>query len=131
MIVRDVFLDVVIDGDVFFGLGLSEVEDLLSKFKDDYIDLKPKEIRSIPNCFAYFSDDADNNRFMCKIYKTSFDKDRWIMLMKDDCEGYALYKNPSDDAYELAWYHSKLEEPLSESEEERIRTCYNPNNKIR
>lgn len=128
MIIRDcdVFLDVVIGDERFFSLCLSEVEDLLSEYKDKYDDLMAKQMVSIPDCFAYFTGDVDNNRFTCKIYKTSFGNDRWIMLMWDDYEGYALYKNPENSEYELAWYHSRLDEPLSESEEEKIRKCYNP-----
>lgn len=128
MIVRGccVFLDVVVGGECFVCLSLSEVEDLLSRYKYEYDDLVAKQMVTIPDCFAYFNGDVDNNRFTCKVYKTSFGNDRWIMLMWDDCEGYALYKNPSNDEYELAWYHSGLEKPLSEADEEKIRTCYNP-----
>jgi hypothetical protein len=48
--------------------------------------------------------------------------------MMDEIEGYALYENPKSHEYELAWYNSNLEEPLSEREEEKIRRCYNPHN---
>ena len=48
------------------------------------------------------------------------------MLMSDNFEGYALYENPENHEKELAWYHKKLEEPLTRSEEEKIRTCYTP-----
>lgn len=128
MIIDDnnVLIDIVLDNERFSNLNFFEVEKLLLKYKEHYNNLMPKEMTSIPNCFAYFSNDINNNEFICKIYKTSFDTDRWIMLMKDDYEGYALYKNPSNNKYEIAWYHSELEEPLDANEEEKIRTCYNP-----
>lgn len=128
LIVRDcdVFLDVVVGGVRFCSLRLCEVEDLLSGYKFEHDDLTPKQMLSIPDCFAYFSDDVDNNRFVCKVYKTSFGTDRWIMLMWDDCEGYALYENPESGEYELAWYYCGLEEPLSDAEEEKLRSCYCP-----
>ena len=108
MIFKDekIFIDICIDGKRFSNLSLKMVEELLSEYKN--IDLNYKEMRDIPNCFAYFNGDVDNNKFRCKIYKTSFGLDRWIMLMKDDCEGYALYENPETNEYELAWYHSDL-----------------------
>jgi hypothetical protein len=88
--------------------------------------MKPKEMHSIPNCYAYFNDDDENNKFVCKIYKTSTGTDRWIMLMYDENEGYALYQNPENNEYQLAWYHKKLEKPLTKKEEEKIRKCYSP-----
>lgn len=126
MIFKDenIFIDISIDGKHFSNLSLRKVEELLSKYKN--IDLESKEMSDIPNCFAYFSSDVENNEFSCKIYKTSFGLDRWIMLMKDDCEGYALYENPKSHEYELAWYHSELEEPLGEIEEKKLITCYIP-----
>ncbi len=120
----DIFLDIFIGNDKFSRLSLREVEERLSTYKN--IELKPKEMATIQNCYAYFCRDNDNNKFTCKIYKTSFGIDRWIMLMKDDYEGYALYENPESHEYELAWYHSKLEEPLSEDEEKKMITCYVP-----
>lgn len=126
---KNIFLDIVIDDEKFSKLTIRNVEELLEKFKYENNDLKPKEIVNIPNCFAYFSDDRENNKFTCKIYKTSTGTDRWIMLMKDENEGYALYENPASNEYELAWYHKKLEEPVSELEEEKIRTCYVPKRK--
>jgi hypothetical protein len=126
MIIKDenIFIDISVDGKIFSNLTLRQVEDLLSKYKN--IDLKSKKMSAIPNCYAYFSSDIDNNEFLCKIYKTSFGLDRWIMLMKDDYEGYALYENPESHEYELAWYHSELEEPLSETEEKKMINCYIP-----
>ncbi len=128
MIIRDdgVLLCVCVDGILHRGLRLVDVEALLSGYKNKYSDLDAKQMISIPDCFAYFSEDDDFNRFVCKVYKTSFGNDRWIMLMSDDCEGYALYENPESGGYELAWYHCRLDEPLSESEEEKVMTCYNP-----
>ena len=38
----------------------------------------------------------------------------------------ALYENPESHEYELAWYHSSLEEPLDENEEKKRITCYIP-----
>lgn len=126
MIIKDenIFIDILINGKKFSKLNLRKVEELLSEYKN--IDLKSKEIVDIPNCFAYFCSDIENNEFICKIYKTSFGLDRWIMLMKDDYEGYALYENPESHEYELAWYHSSLEEPLDENEEKKRITCYIP-----
>lgn len=126
MIIKDenIFIDICINGKLFSNLSLRKVEELLSKYKN--IDLSSKEISTIPNCFAYFSSDNNNNEFTCKIYKTSFGLDRWIMLMKDDYEGYALYENPESHEYELAWYHSELEEPLDENEEKKMISCYIP-----
>ncbi len=126
MIIKDddVFIDVVVENVKFSHLSLRNVEELLSEYKN--IDLNPKEMMDIPNCFAYFSGDNDNNEFTCKIYKTMFGLDTWIMLMKDNCEGYALYENPESHEYELAWYHRTLEEPLSEDEEKKMITCYVP-----
>jgi hypothetical protein len=83
-------------------------------------------MHSIPNCYAYFNDDDENNKFVCKIYKTCTGTDRWIMLMYDENEGYALYQNPENNEYQLAWYHKKLEKPLTKKEEEKIRKCYSP-----
>lgn len=122
----DVLINIVLDDIEYFNLNFNDIENLLGKYKNEYNDLAPKEIRSIPNCYAYFVGDNDNNEFTCKIYKTSFDTDRWIMLMSDDFEGYALYENPESHEKQLAWYHTKLEKPLNENEEEKMRTCYTP-----
>lgn len=126
MIIKDenVFIDIVINEKRYSHLSLEEVEQLLEEHK--IIDLNPKEMVDIENCFAYFEGDDDNNEFACRIYKTMLGTDTWIMLMKDDCEGYALYENPESHQYELAWYHRKLEEPLTESEEKKMITCYIP-----
>lgn len=126
MIIKDenVFIDIVINEKRYSHLSLEEVEQLLEEHK--IIDLNPKEMVDIENCFAYFEGDDDNNEFACRIYKTMLGTDTWIMLMKDDCEGYALYENPESHQYELAWYHRKLEEPLTESEEKKRITCYIP-----
>ena len=126
MIIKDenVFIDIVLNGHTYSHLSLGEVEQLLEEHK--IIDLNPKEMADIENCFAYFNGDDDNNEFACRIYKTMLGTDTWIMLMKDDCEGYALYENPISHQYELAWYHRKLEEPLTESEEKKMITCYIP-----
>lgn len=126
MIIKDenVFIDVAVDGVKHSRLCLREVEQLLGNHK--IIDLNPKEMVDIPNSFAYFSDDVDNNEFACKIYKTMYGSDTWIMLMKDNCEGYALYENPESREYELAWYHRKLEKPLSPEQERKMITCYVP-----
>ncbi|MBE6485855.1 MAG: hypothetical protein E7Z85_03305 [Methanosphaera stadtmanae] len=126
MIFKDenIFIDICIDGKCFSKLSLIQVEELLSEYKN--IDLMSKEMSIIPNCYAYFNSDINNNKFTCKIYKTSFGLDRWIMLMKDDYEGYALYKNPNTHEYELAWYHSELEKPLDEIEEKKMISCYIP-----
>ncbi|RAP52275.1 MAG: hypothetical protein BZ138_03415 [Methanosphaera sp. rholeuAM270] len=121
-----IFLDIVWNGDRYFHLSIREVEELLSKIKYENNELKAKEMISIPDCYAYFSEDIENNKFLCKIYKTSFGSDRWIMLMKDENEGYALYENPESREYELAWYHAKLEKPLTPAEEEKMITCYRP-----
>lgn len=123
---KNIFLDIVLNDEKISHLTIREVEELLSEMKYDNNELKPKEMTSIPNCYAYFSEDNENNEFICKVYKTSVGSDRWIMLMKDENEGYALYENPKNKEYELAWYHKKLEEPLSPLEEEKIRTCYVP-----
>lgn len=126
MIIKDenVFIDIVVDDVKHCSLTLREVEELLGEYK--IIDLNPKEMVDIPDCFAYFNGDDNNNEFACKIYKTMFGLDTWIMLMKDNCEGYALYENSESHEYELAWYHRKLEEPLSQSEEKKMITCYVP-----
>ncbi len=128
MIIHDdnVLVDVRLNDVFHYGLTLRGIEELLGKYKDHNNEMKAKEMIGIPNCYAYFSEDNENNEFVCKIYKTSLGMDRWIMLMKDEFEGYALYENPESHEYELAWYHGKLDEPLSSAEEEKIRTCYNP-----
>jgi hypothetical protein len=46
--------------------------------------------------------------------------------MKDDVEGYALYENPQTERMQLAWYHRKLDKPLTQDEEEKLITCYVP-----
>ncbi|MBR0471871.1 MAG: hypothetical protein IJI98_04155 [Methanosphaera sp.] len=128
MIISDdnVFLDIVIDDEKFSCLKFSEVEELLHEYKYKNNEMLPKEMISIPNCYAYFNKDDENNRFTCKIYKTLLGSDRWIMLMYDENEGYALYQNPENKKYQLAWYHTKLEKPLSPSEEKKIMKCYCP-----
>lgn len=131
MIIDDenIFLDIIIDDEKFSKLSILEVEKLLSKYKYENNKIKPKEMISIPNCYAYFCDDEEYNEFSCKIYKTMFGTDRWVMLMYDENEGYALYQNPENKKYQLAWYHRKLEEPLSPIEEKKIMKCYFPKEK--
>lgn len=128
MIINDenIFIDVIVDDEKFCHLSISEVEELLNKYKYQKNEMKPKEMISIPNCYAYFCEDNENNEFRCKIYKTAFGSDRWVMLMHDENEGYALYENPENNKYELAWYHRKLEKPLNANEEEKIIKCYIP-----
>ena len=126
MIFCDVFLDVYYKNSWHKSLALEEVEDLLSDFKNNIIEIEPKEMISIPDCYAYFSEDNNLNRFDCKIYKTLYGTDTWIMLMKDNYEGYALYKNPVTKKFEISWYHSKLKEPLDIKEEEKMISCYYP-----
>ena len=123
---KDIYLDIIIDDKKFSSLSIKEVEELLQKYKNVNNKMLPKEMISIPNCYAYFSED---NKFTCKIYKTAFGTDRWIMLMHDENEGYALYQNPENKEYQLAWYHRQLEKPISPSEEDKMRKCYSPHNK--
>lgn len=131
MIISDenILLDVVLNDEKFSGLSIHEVEELLSEYKYKNNELKPKEMINIPHCYAYFSEDNENNRFTCKIYKTLHGTDRWIMLMYDEKEGYALYQNPENQKYQLAWYHTELEKPLTNNQEEKIRKCYCPPHK--
>ncbi len=126
MIITDdkVFLNLFKDDNSYFNLTFSEFESLLEEYKN--VDLKPCEMFDIPNTKAYFSNDSDKHEFNCKIYKTMMGSDKWIMLMKDNTEGYALYLNPATNKFELSWYNVNLKEPLSEDEEEKIRTCYVP-----
>lgn len=128
MIISDenIFLDIVVNDEKFSHLCIREVEELLNRYKYENDEMEAKEMISIPNCYAYFCEDNENNEFTCKIYKTSFGTDRWIMLMHDESEGYALYENPENNEYQLAWYHTKLEEPLSPGEEKKMITCYVP-----
>lgn len=130
MIISDEYvrLDVFIADECYCELTLSEVAELFENNMNN-IDLKPRQMSSIPDTFVYFSEDIDNNKFACKIYKTKYGSDRWLMFMKDNFEGYAMYKNPVSNRYELSWYHDKLEEPLSESQEKNMITCYVPNYK--
>ena len=63
MIFKDenIFIDIHINGKHFSNLSFRKVEELLSVYKN--IDLESKEMSDIPNCFAYFSGDVDNNEF--------------------------------------------------------------------
>lgn len=126
MIINDskVKINLELGGVLHEMLSFEMVDRMLSPFKNQ--EILPKQMISIPNCYAYFSSDNENNCFVCKIYKTSFGTDIWIMLMKDEKEGYALYQNPESLEYEIAWYHSKLEEPLAPDEEKKLITCYVP-----
>lgn len=117
-------LNISLAGIVHENLSLEKVDSLLGPFKNQ--EILPKQMISIPNCHAVFCSDVDNNKFDCKVYRTTLGNDRWIMLMKDDFEGYALYENPVSRKMELAWYHRKLDEPLSQEEEKKMITCYVP-----
>lgn len=123
---ENVKLNIVWDGKVYESLSPEEVEKLFSKTKTDLNNLMPKQMKSIPNCYAYFCSDKMNNQFTCKIYKTMHGTDRWVMLMKDENEGYALYQNPESREYELSWYHKSLSKPLEPEEEKKRITCYIP-----
>ncbi|MBE6494411.1 MAG: hypothetical protein E7Z84_07380 [Methanosphaera stadtmanae] len=120
----EVLLNLIKEDNSYYNLTFSEFESLLDEYKN--VELKPREMLDIPDTKAYFSNDHNKHEFNCKIYKTMMGLDKWIMLMKDDVEGYALYLNPATNKYELAWYNVNLKEPISEDEEDKIRTCYVP-----
>ena len=119
-----VFLDLLKDDTFYSKLTLSEFEYLLREYKN--VELKPREMITIPHAKAFFCEDSEKHEFICRVYKTMMGSSKWIMLMKDNIEGYALYRNPATNKMELAWYNTNLNEPLSEEEERKIRTCYVP-----
>ena len=129
MIISDenVHLDINLDGEFFGDLTFAEVEDLLGDFKISLKEsMEPREVVCVPGGVMYFSCDEDRHPFFIRIYKTLVGSDRWILFMKDDNEGYALYLNPASCKYELAWYMMYLNEPLCKEDELKLRTCYVP-----
>lgn len=123
----DVSLNLFINGEAYQNISFEKLELLLSSYKSDVKDsLDSKEIRDIENSYVCFSDDNLNHKFFCKIYKTCTGLDVWILLLMDDKEGYALYRNPVTNKMELAWYRYDLTEPLSEENERESITCYVP-----
>lgn len=123
---EDVKINIINEDNLHSNLKLSEAEDLLSGYKDTCVNLKPKDMVMINGTTMYFSDDENKNLFYPHIYKTSEGSDKWILFMKDDNEGYALYKNPQTDKMQLAWYHRKLIKPLNDKDEKKLITCYQP-----
>lgn len=130
MIIKDssVSISILLEDDVYHGLLLQDADKILSEYKNKYTNLKPRESKKIENAQMYFDDDENKNKFNIEVYKTSQGEDKWILFMKDDIQGYALYENPSTNEYELAWYHSKLDKPLTKEEEKSLINCYIPKN---
>ncbi|RAP48966.1 MAG: hypothetical protein BZ136_04345 [Methanosphaera sp. rholeuAM74] len=127
MIITDALIDLELDGRVYRNLSLDDVDELLSCYKDSLAkNLEAKKMIEIPHSNASFSLDVNNNNFKCMVYKTSEGLDKWILLMKDEVEGYAMYMNPSTNRIELAWYHRTLQKPLPPQEEKRHITVYIP-----
>lgn len=128
MIIDDVNvkIDLKYEDNLYSNLKLFEVENLLANVKSNTTKLSSKEMIKIPNSTASFSDDEDKHIFHIYVYKTSMGSDKWILLMKDDKEGYALYKNPVTEKMQLAWYNKNLEKPLPPNEEKKLITCYVP-----
>ena len=122
----DVKINLIYDGNLHSNLKLSEVEEFLSVHKQSHTDMKAREMIRIDDTSMYFSQDKDKNIFYPYVYKTSMGSDKWIVFMKDDVEGYALYENPQTERMQLAWYHRKLDKPLTQDEEEKLITCYVP-----
>ncbi|RAP53616.1 MAG: hypothetical protein BZ137_06385 [Methanosphaera sp. rholeuAM130] len=122
----DVKINIVYRGNLHSNLELSEVEDFFSEYKEDNDSLKPRETKRIDDSTMHFADDEDKNIFYPYVYKTCEGNEKWILFMKDEMEGYALYENPQTKRMQLAWYHRKLLEPLSPDEEKELITCYQP-----
>ena len=127
MIIDDtITLDLYLDEKEYLEITLYRFYELLEKYVLDFTP-KPTEMIEIPNAVVNFSEN-NNYKFSCHIYKTTVGKDKWILLMQDDIEGYALYENPATHKLELAWYNTTLDNVLPEDEQEKIRTCYVPKN---
>lgn len=122
----DVKINILHKGNLHKQLKLCEVEEFFSDYKKSNTKTGPREMIIIPDTSISFSDDKDNNTFHPYVYKTSEGNDKWILFMKDDVEGYALYKNLQTEMMQLAWYHRRLDKPLTPDEEEKIITCYVP-----
>lgn len=128
---NDVKINLMYKDNLHSNLKLCEVEEFLFKYKEINTNMESRQMIRIDETSVYFSDDADKNLFYPYVYKTSEGNDKWIMFMKDDVEGYALYKNPQTDKMQMAWYHRKLDKPLTQVEEEKLITCYVPENRKR
>lgn len=128
MIISDdvVHINIKTKDNLYANLKFDEVEEFLSVHKENSGNLQPKESIKIEDIIIYFSDDEDENKFYPYVYKTSMGIDKWVLFLKDQQEGYALYKNPQTDRMELAWYHANLQEPLNKEEELKHITCYIP-----
>ena len=122
----DVKINLISRGNLHDGLKLCEVEEFLSGYKDIHKNMQAREMIRIDDNHMYFSDDEDKNIFYPYVYKTCEGADKWILFMKDDVEGYALYENPQTGNMQLAWYHRNLDKPLTQEEEEKLITCYVP-----
>ena len=122
----DVKINLICRDNLHSNLKLCEVEEFLSGYKQIHPNMKARQMIKIDETSISFSGDANQNVFYPYVYKTSEGNDKWILFMKDDVEGYALYKNPQTEKMQLAWYHRKLDKPLTPEEEEKIITCYVP-----
>lgn len=128
MIISDdvVHINIKTKDNLYANLKFDEVEELLSVHKEITGNLQPKERIKIEDMIIYFSSDKEKNIFYPYVYKTSTGSDKWFLFLKDQQEGYALYENPQTHKMELAWYHSNLQEPLNQEEEQKYITCYIP-----
>ncbi len=129
MILRenDVLLNITKDDKLHENLTISDTEKLLKPYRDSTeVDISKKSTIDVPGVTMYFANDENKNIFQCEIYRTIDGSERWIMFMKDDVEGYALYYNPASKEYEMAWYNSTLKDPVDEEEEKKMITCYVP-----
>lgn len=122
----DVCINIKTKDNLYSNLKFDEVEEFLSIYKKNTKNILPKQHILIPDITVYFSDDKEKNIFYPYVYKTSTGSDKWFLFLKDQQEGYALYENPQTHKMELAWYHSNLQEPLNQEEEQKYITCYIP-----
>ncbi|MCD7781916.1 MAG: hypothetical protein LUG89_04420 [Methanosphaera sp.] len=132
MIFKDgeVLLNIYINNKLYEDLSLSDTHSLLEDYKiSTSTHMDACDLIRVNGVSMYFSGDPDKHIFYCYIYKTMTGTDRWIMFMKDDNEGYALYLNPATNKYEISWYNRSLSRPLDQIDEEKIITCYVPNRK--
>ena len=122
----DVLLDISINNKFYSHLSFLQVMNLLEHYVSDVGDLEPMTSKVVHGVYMYFSCDEDRHRFYTKIYKTMHGTDRWILFMKDENEGYAIYMNSVTNKIELSWYNRLLNEPLNKEEERKRITCYVP-----
>lgn len=122
----DIKINIIYKDNLYSNLKFDDVEELFSDYKNRQKNLKPKEMIRIDDSIAVFSNDRDENKFYPHIYNTSTGEEKWVLLMATDDEGYALYKNPVTGKMQMAWYNKNLEKPLTDDEEKKLITCYNP-----